>query len=456
MKMKFQKTMGMNLKINKQTTMKQIIFFFVFTCFVTLVQAQEKEMKNLRSEVDKKQYDKAKTDVDAFVAKYPEDPEGLYYKAKVYEQLAASDQYKSLVTGDARDTALAAFKKAMSIGGKDPKLTVLVMKDQYSPVFNLYTGYYQQGANAFNAAAPTGNKAGFADAMNYFIKANNVGQYIAENQWSKIAAVDTTLVLNIAKAALNAGKNDTALVYFQKLADAHINGTKDGGEGNAAFILPYQWLTLHYKDAKDEANMLKYANMGRELFPDNDYFDLVLLDYYREQKNDKALFAKHNQLVTKKPDSLMYHFNYANDIFGYVYNSDAGAVVTGKDSLLNVLHNQLEAGYKINPNDIVTNWLYSQYYYNQGVDISDSASKVKDAKVKADLGTQAKDDFTKAIPYADKAITELENAGYKKSDKSRYKSIVNLMQKIYQSLNQTDKVKTYQDKYDAADTKFVN
>ena len=57
------------------------------------------------------------------------------------------------------------------------------------------------------------------------------------------------------------------LLTLQKLADAHINGTKDGGEGNGAFILPYQWLMLHYKDAGDEANMMKYANLGKEAFP---------------------------------------------------------------------------------------------------------------------------------------------------------------------------------------------
>ncbi len=64
--------------------------------------------------------------------------------------------------------------------------------------------------------------------------------------------------------------------------------------------------------------------------------------------------------------------------------------------------------------------------------------------------------FNKAIPYADKAMNTLEGEGFKKSDKSRYKSIDNLMQKIYESLNQNDKVKLYQGKYDAADTKFVN
>jgi hypothetical protein len=72
------------------------------------------------------------------------------------------------------------------------------------------------------------------------------------------------------------------------------------------------------------------------------------------------------------------------------------------------------------------------------------------------MNAVSKDNFNKAIPYAEKAMSELEGKGFKKSDKSRWKSIDNLMQKIYESLNQKDKVKEYQDKYDAADTKFVN
>jgi predicted Zn-dependent protease len=450
--------MQMNLKINKQTTMKKLIFSLLFIFLVTLTHAQD--MKKAKSYLDAKQLDKAKTEIDGVLAKSPNDGEANYLKARIYEEIAASDQYKSLVTGDARGEAFEAFKKAIA-DSSNMKVKLAIMKDQYAGIFNLYTGYYEAGAAAFNAAAPTGNKAGFEDAMNLFIKADNTGQYITENKWSNIAHVDTTLVLNIAKAALNAGKNDVALTYFKELADAHINGTKDGGAGNAAFILPYQWLTLHYKDAKDEINMLKYAALGKQLFPENDYFDLVLIDYYRDKKDNKALFAKYDELVAKSPDSLMYHFNYANDIFGYLYNSDEGVVVTGKDSLMHVLNDQLEKAYKINPKDVVTNWLYSQFYYNQGVDIRDSSLKIRstkpeDVKKKADLTAQSKDNFTKAIPYGDKALTELENSGDKKSDRSRYKSIVNLMQKIYQSMNDNAKVKTYQDKYDAADTKFVN
>jgi hypothetical protein len=438
--------------------MKKVIFTLLFAFFASMLFAQD--IKSVKSDIDKKQLDKAKTDIDAFVAKSPDDAEGQYYKAKVYEQIASSDQFKSLAP-DAREQAFEAFKKAMA-DSSNVKVKLTVVKDQYSPVFNLYTGYYEAAAGAFNAAAPTGNKAGFEDAMNLFIKADNVGQYILENKWSStIGKVDTTLVLNIAKAALNAGKNDVALTYFKELADAGINGTKDGGEGNAVFILPYQWLMLHYKDVKDEENMMKYANLGKKLFPDSDYFDLVLIDYYREKKDNDALFAKYNDLVTKNPDSLTYHFNFANDIFGYLYNGDEGVVVKSKDSLLQVLAGQLEKAHSIDANDVVTNWLYAQYYYNQGVDTRDAALKIKgpkpeDVKKKADLNTASKDNFNKAIPYAEKAIGTLEGQGFRKSDKSRYKSIVNLMQKIYQSLNQDDKVKLYQDKYDAADTKFTS
>jgi hypothetical protein len=438
--------------------MKKLIFSLLFTCSISLIFAQD--LKKAKSYMDSKQLDKAKTEIDAYVAKSPNDGEGQYYKAKIYEQIASSDQFKSLIPGDARQEVFDAFKKAMA-DPKDTKVTVLALKDQYSPVFNLYTGYYEQGAAAFNAAAPAGSKPGFADAMNYFMKADNVGHYIAENKWAKIADVDTTLVLNIGKAALNAGKTDVALTYFTKLADANINGTKDGGAGNNSFELPYQWLVLHYKDAKDEANMMKYANLGKKLFPNDDYFDLVLIDYYRDKKDNDAEFAKYNELVARHPDSLMYHFNYANDIFGYVYNGDEGAVVKNKDSLMTTLGDQIEMAYKINPNDVVTNWLYSQYYYNKGVDVRAAANKLKgpkpdDLKKKADMNTEAKADFNKAIPYGEKALAKLEEAGYKKSDKSRYKSITDLMQKIYQSLNQDAKVKVYQDKYDASDTKFVN
>ena len=436
--------------------MKKLVLPVLFTFIVAITNGQS--IKKATSYLEDNQLDKAKTEIDAYVTKKPDDLEGYYLKSKIYEKIASdtSGKYSSLISGDPHAEALEAFKKAAA-DTNDLKMKLLIMKDNYQPVFNAYSGYYEAAAKAFNEGATEKNKQKFADAMNLFIKANEVGQYIASNKWANIGEVDSTLVLNIGKAALNAGDTANALKYFTILADAKINGVASGD--NAGFVIPYQWLTLHYKDANDEANMLKYANLGKQAFPADDYFDFVMMDYYRENKKYPELFSRYSELVTRNPDSLRYHFNYANEIFGYLYNSDEGVVVNNKANLLDTLHGEIEKAIKIDPNDVNANWLYAQYYYNLGIENRDSALKIRstkpeDVKRKADLNAQARTNFNTAIPYGEKAISILE-AENKKSDKSKFKSIANLMQNIYQSLEQKDKLKIYEDKYDKADEVFV-
>jgi hypothetical protein len=269
--------------------------------------------------------------------------------------------------------------------------------------------------------------------------------------------LDTQLVLTVAKAAINAGKKEEAVTYLKKLADANITATKDD---KVSYQLPYQWLSYNYKEAKDEANFLKYNALGKKLFPKDDYYDALMLDYYRDKKDFDALFKKYDEMVVNYPDSLQYHFNYANEAFIYVYNSDAGSKINNREILLKNVGNELQKALAAKPNDVNTNWLAGQYYYNQGIDLKEQANAIRstkpeDVKRKADINAQAKDIFNKAIPFADKALSTLESSN-KKSDKSKYKSITDLMQRIYTSLNQADKVKAYQAKYDTADAKFVN
>jgi hypothetical protein len=157
---------------------------------------------------------------------------------------------------------------------------------------------------------------------------------------------------------------------------------------------------------------------------------------------------------------MKYHFNYANEVFNYVYNSDAGTKVANKEELLKTVGSELEKAMSLSPGDITTNWLYGQYYYNAGIDLRDKALAIKstkpeDIKTKGELNAQAKASYAKAIPYAEKALAGLED-GFKKSERSRYKSVADLLQRIYEGTGQADKVKLYQQKYDAADAKFVN
>jgi Tfp pilus assembly protein PilF len=443
--------------------MKRIVLPVLFTFLVAATFGQD--LKKATSYVNDKKYEKAKTEIDGILAKDPKNPEALYLKSKVYSLMADSSAYKSLFTGDPLAEAFDAFKQAMA-DSNNPKVTLMVVKDNYSPIFNIYSGYYSEAASAFNDAATSNNKpdtAGFAKAMNLFIKADNVGQYIAEHKWANIGKVDTTLVLNIGKAALNAKNDAMAREYFKKIADAQIKGLHNAtNAADPSFELPYQWLVLDYKQAGDSANMVKYATIGKELFPNDDYFDFVVMDYLRDKKDNDALFKKYDELTTKHPDSIDYHLNYATEIFSYLYNSDEGTVINNKDQLESTLKTQLDKALTLAPENASVNLLYAQFYYNRGIVALENASKIKGAKLtpdqqkqKTDLTSQGKDFLKQAIPYGEKAMNTLEQ-GYKKSERSRYKTAVNLLENIYQSLGDKDKLKLYQDKYDQADTKFVS
>lgn len=434
--------------------MKKILFTGLLTIVMAGLFAQD--IKSIRKLYDKNDLSNAKTQVDDFVTKNPTNPEGLYLQAKIYVAVASNEQLKNTFP-DARGVAFESFKKALDNQKGNLEFLKATLDPNFNkPLIDVYSGYYDQAAATFNTAAGNGNKADFEHAMNLFIKADNVGHFINQQKLG-LPELDTNLILNIGKAALNAGKSDVALVYLQKLADANVHLTKEGAAG---YDLPYQWLTLHYKSAKDEANMRKYAALGKQYFPKDDYYDAVMLDYYRDKKDHDALMKQYEVMTTTYPDSLNYHFNYANDLFNYVYNSDDNSKITNKEDLLKTINSQLSIANKLNSNDVNTNWLYGQYYYNQGVDFKDQSRAIKgttppDVKKKADLNSLAAQAFNAAIPYVDKAMTSLE-VNMKKSDKSRYKSISDLMQRIYGGLQQPDKVKVYQAKYDGADTKFIN
>lgn len=433
--------------------MKRIFLAGLFSLIISALFAQD--AKKISAYLAAKQYDKAKAEVDAALAKTPNDPVALYYKSKVYAALPNDPQFKNSIP-DAREQAFQAFKSAIE-NDKGNKVFLIATQDQYRPIFDIYSGYYDAGAEYFNTAASTGNKATFDQALTMFKNADNVGRYLYSKKWA-LSEIDTQLVLTMGKAALNAGKKDEAAAYFKKLADAGITGTAND---KTSYQLPYQWLSYNYKEEKDDANFVKYNSLGKKYFPKEDYYDAVMLDYYRDKKDYDNLFKKYDEMIAAYPDSIKYHFNYANEAFTYVYNSDAGTKINNRDALLKTIGSELQRSLAANPNDINTNWLAGQYYYNTGIDSKEMANAVKgtkpeDIKKKADLNALAKEQLNKAIPFADKALSQFEANGFKKSDRSKYKSVADLMQRIYTSLNQADKVKIYQQKYDTADTKFVN
>ena len=101
--------------------------------------AYSQTVDDIKDLIQKQQWDKAKTTVDAFLLKDKNATkwEGWWYKGYIYNELSKSDQFKNLVP-DGRMEAFNAFKKYYEL---DPK-AILATLEQHVRLFDIYSGYF--------------------------------------------------------------------------------------------------------------------------------------------------------------------------------------------------------------------------------------------------------------------------------------------------------------------------
>jgi hypothetical protein len=424
--------------------MKKVLLAVALFIAVSGLNAQD--LKTAKKLLEKNDISGAKTQIDGFLAANPDNAEGLYLKGKIYEAIANDSKLQATVPG-AVNTAFEALKKAYDRADTDPELLKLKVTDKnfYKPLVSLYTDYYNLGQAAFRNGVASQQTSDFESAMNNFIGAESVGKYINTSKIAVLPGLDTVIVLNIGQSAINAQKEDVALAYFKRIADADVKGR--------GFELPYEWLTQYYFDKKDNENFKKYANKGKQFFPNDTFFSLILVDYYEMKKDAPNLAKTYEDLILSFPDSSMYHLYYASFLLNELYKDTSAH----KAVLQTKFENEIKIPFKKDPNDINANSLYGQYYYIVASDYQNQAKMIKDpknVKLKEEKTKASKDHSTQALPYLEKAVS-LYEVNSLKADKSKYKTIVNQLIELYTYLGQNDKAKAYQQKYDDADKKFT-
>src|ERR1700743_3247379 len=155
----------------------------------------------------------AKAEIDKFLAidKGQKNPEAWYTKLKVYNAIAANDQLKTQYP-DARGEAFEALKKYTEI---DDKKLLFLQVDGYKPVNEIYQGYFQVGANEYNAGK-------YEDALKNFTGALAASSFMNSKGWTKLP-IDTTSTLYAGISAEKANKRDTAAIYYGRVAEAKIS-----------------------------------------------------------------------------------------------------------------------------------------------------------------------------------------------------------------------------------------
>ena len=387
----------------------------------------------------------AKAEIDKVMAidKNKSKSEAWYYKLKIYNAVAASDALKTQYP-DARFQALDALKKYVDLDDKDGKKKILLVLDQYKPVNDIYHGFFQVGADNYNA-----NK--FPDAMTNFKGALQTSTYMNFEGWIP-SKFDTTAILYLGITADKAGEKDTAAVYYGKLAEAGIVQIP-----GSDMLSIDKWLVNHYYIGKDEANMNKFLALGQTAFPDDLYWSTSALDYLREKGTKDSLFAKYEEVIGKFPKNYLYFYNYGVELYQYASDTSTGKRPDNSDSLTAKAERNLLKALELQPDYPQAALVVGQILYNQGVDLQFKIRTVKgklpeDIKKRSDLRAAAVRKFDESVPYFEKVDQDLGSKGkLKQEERTTLRSAYDLLTTIYEQKKIQDKLDFWQAKYNDVD-----
>lgn len=364
--------------------------------------------------------------------------EAWYTRLKIYNALAASN-YSSQYP-DARDQAFIALRRYTEVDNS--KLVLLIM-DGYKPVNEIYQGYFQMGANDYNAGK-------YDEALKNFSGAISTSSFMTQKGWTNLP-IDTTSTLYAGISAEKAGKKDFAAIYYGRLAEAgirSINGTN--------MLDVYKWLVDYYNTKKDDANYQKFIALAKQQFPDDLFWPSTELDNLRAAGNKKALFAKYEEIVAHFPSNHLFFFNYGLELYQYATDANSGRPAD-YDALIARALVMLQNCLKIKPDYPQAALVCGQIYYNTGVDLQTQTKNIpgKDpeaVKRRADLRIEAGKQFDMAIPYFEQVDSDLGGKGkLTMEEKATLKNSYNLLITIYENKNISDRVNTYTTKFNNVD-----
>lgn len=381
----------------------------------------------------------AKTAIDTYLSdqKNAAKADGWYYKGRIYNSLS----YDSSLTLEEKTvnkrTAYEAFKKTQQLDPMDIRLKL----ESYKSYLDLYFGFYDLGANFFNAKK-------YEDAFNAFTKAIDVKDYILSKNYTyteaKVYPLDTALVLNAAIAASQAKKDDLATTYYRKLVDANVAGK--------GYEEVYEYLVSYYNTKDDQVNLQPILAKAKMYYPANDYWADLEIRAAGKSGNQAALFTKYEEMIAANPASFNLVYNYAIELFNSIYGKDAKTtnVEASKAKLTEVLKKAIALD---KTNDATM--LMANHLVNSASDLTIAASVIKgtkpeDVKKKKDLTAASIRLMDEFIPYGESAIKYFESQTTLKSiQKANYKIILGYMSDVYNAKKDAKKAAEF-DKRKAA------
>jgi hypothetical protein len=379
---------------------------------------------------------KAKEGIDKFLsdAKNATKAEGWFYRGRIYNNISKDSGTSSADALKLKNDAFEAFKKYQQMDAKE----VSFILENHASYFDLYNGYFDIGAKEFN------NK-NFPVSLEGFKNALLVEDYVRTKGYEyngfKFPVLDTSLITNAAIAATQAKDEATAASFYRKLTDAGVSGE--------VYLNIYQYLADYYLRVKDETNANAILEKGRTLYPENDYWTDIELDKVSKTGNKEALFAKYEELMKKNPSKYSLPFNYAAEVFNYLYIGDKKPANAGalKIKLTDILKTAINLDKGIDAKMLMTRHLYNAAYDYQDSSKSIKGAKPADVKKRNDYKTLFLKNVDEAIPYGTGVVDYFAALpALKPVQKANYKNMLDILSQLYATKGDLKKSAEYDKK----------
>lgn len=189
---------------------------------------------------------------------------------------------------------------------------------------------------------------------------------------------------------------------------------------------------------------------AKQLYPTNDYWYESELTPLREDK--PKLIAKYEELSTQNPSSYYLTYNYAVELFNYLFAADKKPAEFA--TLEPKLKPAIDKAIKTNSSSSDANLLMVRYLSEKIYQMEDSSRTVTgktpaDIKKKQGIVARTNTMWDELAPYADAtfaAYTAKSTADLKGYEKGNLKFVTNVLVDYYTNKKQADKAKSYQDK----------
>ena len=386
----------------------------------------------------KRDYPKAKESIDKVLAdpKNANDPQAYYWKGYIYYMLGKDPKTKGLCA-DCKMESFNALKKYYEL---DPSMKE-TKTDSNSIGYDLFYTYYGDAVNHYN------NTKNYDSALTNFKNAIMVQDYLYSKNLigpggAKSLALDTNALFYAGLSARQVNKEDESIQLFKKIIDAGITSPQ--------YQDIYELALEYYKKNKNEAMLSDVIAKGKKAYPNDDYWYQVEIEQLPKSDSREPLFAKYEEQVKTRPNSFFINYNYAIELYKYVYNNDSkpADLEAKRTRLTEVINNAMASDTTGEANVLMAKHL--DYYSS---DLGDAAIAVKgakpeDIKKRNDLKAQASKKADESIVYAETANKYYSESKKKLTNrqKSNYRDVLQILSRYYANKKDEKKALEYDQK----------